>query len=205
MQLCFVSFTLCIIIILSSGYGFSRRSEIDETAVQSAHSGFVPRVGGLAIYLAILVLIPLLSFGFIPLSVFFNLDAEQLTLLILSTAPVFSIGLAEDLGYDMSPKARLIASASSSMVVILLFKVWLESLGIPGVDTLLMFAPFGILFTIFATVGVVNAFNLIDGLNGLSSYVTVSVAVSLSIIAFQAGNTQISTFFSLSGWLYWAL
>ena len=29
--------------------------------------------------------------------------------------------------------------------------------------------------------GVVNAFNLIDGLNGLSSYITVSVAVSLSI------------------------
>ena len=41
--------------------------------------------------------------------------------------------------------------------------------------------------------GVVNAFNLIDGLNGLSSYVTVSVAVSLSIIAFQSGNTLVST------------
>ena len=60
-----------------------------------------------------------------------------------------------------------------------------------------MFAPFGILFTIFATMGVVNAFNLIDGLNGLSSYVTVSVAFSLSIIAFQAGNTQVSTFLIL--------
>ena len=83
------------------------------------------------------------------------------------------------------------------MIVILLFKVWLGSLGIPGVDAVLMFAPFGILFTIFATVGVVNAFNLIDGLNGLSSYVTVSVAVSLSIIAFQTGNTQVSTFLVL--------
>ena len=193
----FVSFILCIIIIVSSGYGFSRRGEVDEAAVQSAHSGFVPRVGGLAIYISILVLIPLLSFGFIPLSVVFDLDAEQLTLLILSAAPVFSVGLAEDLGYDMSPKARLIASAVSSLVAILLFKVWLKSLGIPGVDTLLMFAPFGILFTIFATVGVVNAFNLIDGLNGLSSYVTVSVAVSLSIIAFQAGNTQVSIFLVL--------
>ena len=193
----FVSFILCIIIIFSSGYGFSRRGEVDETAVQSAHSGFVPRVGGLAIYISIIVLIPLLSFGFIPLSVVFDLDAEQLTLLILSAAPVFSIGLAEDLGYDMSPKARLIASATSSLIVILLFKVWLGSLGIPGVDAVLMFAPFGILFTIFATVGVVNAFNLIDGLNGLSSYVTVSVAVSLSIIAFQTGNTQVSTFLVL--------
>ena len=193
----FVSLILCIIIIVSSGYGFSRRGEVDATAVQSAHSGFVPRVGGLAIYISILVLIPLLSFGFIPLSVVFDLDAEQLTLLILSAAPVFSVGLSEDLGYDMSPKARLIASAASSFVAILLFKVWLDNLGIPGVDTLLMFAPFGIFFTIFATVGVVNAFNLIDGLNGLASYVTVSVAVSLSIIAFQTGETQISIFLVL--------
>ncbi len=193
----FVSFVLCIIIIISSSYGFSRRGEVDETAIQSAHSGFVPRVGGLAVYISILALIPLLSFGFIPLSVVFELDAEQLTLLILSAAPVFSVGLAEDLGYDMSPKARLIASAASSLVAILLFKIWLDSLGIPGVDTLLIFAPVGILFTIFATVGVVNAFNLIDGLNGFSSYVTISVAFSLSIIAFQAGNTQVSIFLVL--------
>ena len=193
----FVSFILCIIIIVSSGYGFSRRGDVDESAVQSAHSGFVPRVGGLAIYISILVLIPLLSLGFIPLSVVFGLDAEQLTLLILSAAPVFSVGLAEDLGHDMSPIARLIASIASSLVAILLFKIWLESLGIPGVDTLLMFTPFGILFTVFATVGVVNAFNLIDGLNGLSSYVTVSVAASLSVIAAQAGSTQVSIFLVL--------
>ena len=193
----FVSFILCIIIILSSGYGFSRRGEVDEAAIQSAHSGFVPRVGGLAIYISILVLIPLLSFGFIPLSVVFDLDAGQLTLLILSTVPVFAVGLAEDLGYDMSPKARLIGSAASSLVAILLFKIWIDRLGIPGVDKLLVFAPFGILFTIFATVGVVNAFNLIDGLNGLSSYVAVSVAFSMSTIAFQAGNTQISIFLVL--------
>ena len=54
----FVSLVLCLIIILSSGYGFSRRGDIDEAAVQSAHSGFVPRVGGLAIYIGILMLIP---------------------------------------------------------------------------------------------------------------------------------------------------
>lgn len=193
----FATFILCIIIIVSSGYGFSRRGNVDETAVQSAHNGFVPRVGGLAIYISILVLIPLLSFGLIPLALVFDLDAEQLTLLILSAAPVFSIGLTEDLGYDMSPKVRLVASGASSLAAILLFKVWLDNLGIPGVDAVLMFAPVGILFTIFATVGVVNAFNLIDGLNGLSSYVTVSIAVSLSIIAFQAGNTQVSIFLIL--------
>ncbi len=193
----FVSFILCIVVILASGYGFSRRGVLDEAAVQSAHSGFVPRVGGLAIYIGILVLIPLLSFGFIPLSVVFDLKVEQLTLLILSAIPVFSVGLAEDLGYEMSPNARLFASAVSSLVAVLFFRLWLDELGIPGIDMLLMFGPFGILFTIFATVGVVNAFNLIDGLNGLSSYVAISVAFSLSIIAFNAGNTQISIFLVL--------
>ena len=196
----FLTFVLCFVIILASGYGFSRRGIIDEAAVQSAHTGFVPRIGGLAIYMSIIVLIPLLSFGFIPLSVVFGLDAKQLTLLILSAAPVFSVGLAEDLGYDMSSKVRLVASAISSLVAVLFFEVWLIELGIPGIDTLLTFAPFGVLFTVFATVGVVNAFNLVDGLNGLSSYITISVALSLSIIAFNAGNNQILIFLSLFVW-----
>ena len=193
----FVSFILCIVVILSSGYGFSRRRALDEVAIQSAHSGFIPRVGGLAIYISILVLIPLLSFGFIPLSVVFNLNVVQITWLILSALPVFSVGLAEDIGYAMSSKARLIASAVSSLAIILFFKVWLTRLGIPGFDILLLFMPFAILFTIFATVGVVNAFNLIDGLNGLSSFITVSVAFSLSFIAFRAGNIQIAIFLVL--------
>ena len=94
----FVSFVLCIVVILSSGYGFSRRGALDELAIQSAHSGFVPRVGGLAIYISILVLIPFLSFGFIPLSVVFNFNPKELTVLIQSAVPAFSLGLAEDIG-----------------------------------------------------------------------------------------------------------
>ena len=99
-----VSFILCLVVILSSGYGFSRRAGLDEKAVQSAHSGFVPRVGGLAIYISFLGLMPLLSFGFIPLSLVFDLNANELMWLILSAMPIFVIGLAEDLGYDMTPR-----------------------------------------------------------------------------------------------------
>ena len=85
----FISFTLCLVIILSSGYGFSRRALLDQTAVQSAHTGFVPRVGGLAIYISVLGLIPILSFGFIPLSIVFDLNSQEIKLLILSASPVF--------------------------------------------------------------------------------------------------------------------
>ena len=200
-QSCFIlfliSFTICIVIILSSDYGFSRRAEFDEVAIQSAHRGFVPRVGGLAIYLSLMGLIPLLSYGFIPLAVVFDLNAVDLTLLILSAAPVFVVGLSEDLGYNMSPRSRMIGSTVSSVLVLLILNVWISKLGIPGIDTLLIFTPFAILFTLFSTVGVVNAFNLIDGLNGLSSYVGVSISISLSVIAFQLGDSQFTIFFTL--------
>ena len=97
----------------------------------------------------------------------------------------------------MSPKIRLIATAISSALVVAIFQIWIFKLGIPGLDLALMFTPLAIFFTIFAAVGVVNAFNLIDGLNGLSSYVTISSGAAISVIAFQVGNIQIAVFLIL--------
>ena len=53
----------------------------------------VPRVGGLAIFISVIGLIPLISFGFIPLYVVFDLKAEELAWLIVSAGPVFIVGL----------------------------------------------------------------------------------------------------------------
>ena len=142
-------------------------------------------------------MIPLLSFGFFPLAVVFDIEINELTVLILTAAPVFFVGIAEDLGYAMSPKRRLLASALSSLMVLVIFNVWISSLGILGMDLLLSITPLGIIFTLFATVGVVNAFNLIDGLNGLSSYITISTAFALSFISFQVENFQIAIFLIL--------
>ena len=108
-----MSFIVCIVVILSSGYGSSCRAAIDEF-IRPVLSGFVPRVGGLAIYISLLCLIPLLSFGFIPLAIVFDLNAQELTWLILSSVPIFAMGLAEDLGFNMSPGLRLAAQLSQA-------------------------------------------------------------------------------------------
>ena len=123
----------------------------------------------------------------------------EVSLLILSSAPVFLTGLAGDLGYEMKPKTRLVSAAMSSFPCSsFFFKIWLTKIGIPGLDlSLLAIAPVAIAFTIFSTVGVVNSFNLIDGLNGFSSYVAVSIAIALSIIFFEVGNLQMTIFLIL--------
>ena len=184
-------------IILFSAYGFARRVALDEMAVQSSHKGFVPRAGGLAVYISILGLIPVLTFGFIPSGdCFWSENQRDNIFNSFCRAHIFCRN-SRRFGYAMSPKRRLLASAVSSFIVIVTFKVWISNLGLPGIDHLLLFAPFGITFTIFATVGVVNAFNLIDGLNGLAGYITISTAISISYIAFQVGNDQITIFLAL--------
>ena len=182
-----VSFIISFLCIITAKYFFTHRFERDTKAVQNAHKGLVPRMGGLAIYLSIFVFILLLNSKF---SLFQSFDLGTIYWLILSAFPVFLAGFLEDLGYNMSSKARIFSSAFSGLLVIFYFKAWISALGIPGLDALLSVATVAIAFTIFAATGVVNAFNLIDGLNGLTGYVAVSSAIALSIIAFQVNDTE---------------
>ena len=124
-----------------------------------------------------------------------NLDAGEMYWLILSAMPIFIIGLLEDLGFYMSPNIRLLGSLVSGVFVIFWFQVWVSSVGIPLFDKVLSIAPIGIVFTLFATTGVVHAFNLVDGLNGLVG-LTVSTVVAISVIAFK-NNPEVLRFLFL--------
>ena len=43
----------------------------------------------------------------------------------------------------MSPKKRLVASTISSIMALLIFKLWIYKLGIPGIDWFLAYLPIG--------------------------------------------------------------
>lgn len=50
----------------------------------------------------------------------------------------------------------------------------------------------GIAFTVFAVVGVTNAFNQIDGINGLSISVSIMVATALGYVAAAHGVLELA-------------
>ena len=152
----------------------------DTVAVQSAHSRPTLRLGGVACFLAIL-------FG----SVSADTSASILMNLIIAGAPLFIIGLLEDFGIHMSPKKRMGAIALSVMSAIYIFDISITHVGVPGLDMLLSIHVFAVLFTIFAVSGVVNAFNLIDGINGLASFTAATVALSLSLISIGLGHADL--------------
>jgi UDP-N-acetylmuramyl pentapeptide phosphotransferase/UDP-N-acetylglucosamine-1-phosphate transferase len=119
-------------------------------------------------------------------------DSGQTWLLAVSLVPVFGAGLAEDLGFGVSPMRRLFAAALSSLLAVALFGVWVTRTDVAGLDALVAFAPVGIALTVFGGAGICNAFNLIDGLNGLSGMIGISVAVALALIATQGDHTELA-------------
>jgi UDP-GlcNAc:undecaprenyl-phosphate/decaprenyl-phosphate GlcNAc-1-phosphate transferase len=157
----------------------------DTSAVQAAHTRPTPRIGGLAIVLGLVA-----AFLIVFISDTLNTHAA----LILSALPVFVVGLAEDLGRLASPRNRLLAAAVSGALFILFMGQWIPRTDIPVLDLAMLWTPFAILLSLFLSVGISHAFNLIDGLNGLAASTAVGVALALSLIAHQAGLSEHSNF-----------
>ena len=155
-----------------------RRNDI--SAVQAAHARPTLRLGGIACFLAILFESLTADMG---ASIAFNL--------VIAGAPLFLVGLLEDFGIHMSPRKRMGAIGISVLFAIYIFQISINHVGLPGLDFLLSFSVIALLFTVFAVSGVVNAFNLIDGINGLASYTAATVALSLSVISFGMGHQDL--------------
>jgi UDP-N-acetylmuramyl pentapeptide phosphotransferase/UDP-N-acetylglucosamine-1-phosphate transferase len=150
-------------------------------AVQSAHSRPTPRVGGIAIFSALV-----LSVLFVPADVVTAHVKFFAAALIL-----FGAGLAEDLGFGISPRWRLAAAVVSSFAVVLALNIYIPRLNIPYLDGAISFWVVGVCATLFVTAAVANAFNLIDGVNGLSGFTGILAAMSLAGISAAVGNEAI--------------
>ena len=180
--LIFLSFFICTILIALAPRAPRLAGQDDHTcAVQSMHVRRTARVGGLAIFLSIVV------------SIFFAPDtiAGPYAHLILASLILFLAGIFEDLGFGVSPRDRLIATAAASLAVMFFFKLWLPRVEIPGLDMVMWHWAVGIPVTLLITAGVANAFNMIDGVNGLSSLAAMTAALTLAYIGQKSGYADI--------------
>lgn len=144
----------------------SRRADLG--AVQASHRVPTPRIGGLAIFVGLVVGVATMPPDLQPF----------LLKLLLAGTPVLMAGLLEDLGRTLSPRLRLMASALSALLAILLTGAMVRRVDLP-VDTGLQFLPVAIAFTTFAVAGMCNAINLVDGMNGLAGFLSVLSAAGL--------------------------
>lgn len=152
---------------------------------QKFHIGLTPRIGGIPILL-----------GICAGSVFaivqgFLLDSFFM-ILLTSAAPVFLLGLAEDLSKRVAPLWRLLASFLSAGIASIVLGASLSHIGLPGVDYILLQYPLASLaFTIIAVGGMCHSLNIIDGYNGLASGVSSMILLALGYVCFEVGDRQL--------------
>jgi len=148
---------------------------VDHPGERKVHEEPTPLTGGPAIYLVL--------FSF--LAWHFPADPFVQALLIGGTL-IFLAGLADDRKH-LSPITRFIVQAGACLVMVFHGGTWLDDFGPliwPGV---LELGPLAVPITVFAALGVINAFNMIDGMDGLSGGVFMVAAAGLAMYAGFAG------------------
>jgi UDP-N-acetylmuramyl pentapeptide phosphotransferase/UDP-N-acetylglucosamine-1-phosphate transferase len=181
-----VSFLATLLVIRSAGRHERLSADHDLSGPQKFHSRPVPRIGGVGILLAVIV-------GTLGAVFFGKPEAHQMGLLMACGLPAFVAGLAEDLTKGQSPRRRLFFTAVSAVLAAWLLDAVLVRTAIPGIDLLMVWAPFAVGLTVFIVAGMANAINIIDGFNGLAAMCVLMMLLAIGYVAFQVGDNFILT------------
>ncbi len=129
---------------------------VDKPNERKQHRGHVPLVGGVCFVLG--TLIGLLYYG--------RLDVFSVYVLAAG-AMVFLLGVIDDIE-DMSAWKRLLVQACVAGAVIAASGIYIDGLGNLSGHEFRLHA-IGIPLTIIAVIGLINAFNMLDGIDGLAA------------------------------------
>lgn len=149
---------------------------------QRFHTHPVPRIGGVAIMIAILA--SLIAYPFTGLSAF-----KEYLLILTCSIPAFSGGLVEDITQKVGVTKRLLLTMGAAGLGFFLLDAGVTRVSIPLIDDWFRFIPFSLFFTMIAVGGVANAINIIDGFNGLASMVSIFILAALAYISYIVGDT----------------
>jgi len=133
-----------------------------------------------------------------PLSLPINVQNSSASLYPLSsfTVALFLVAILlqiftlVDDAYGVRPAKRLLGQSIGALAVIILGNIYITSLQISILGISLQLGFWGIPFTVVAVVGIINAFNMIDGINGLCA--------GLALVAI--GALQVASGFNVSNY-----
>lgn len=178
--------------------------------LQRFHAGNVPRTGGFGILVGVTAgwVAAVLAYRF-ESSLNLHLKGMFFLQLLLALLPAVLGGMYEDISQSLSVRSRLVLTAASSFMACALLGVSVDRLGVPGIDGLLVAAPWmGMVLAFFAIAGLPHALNIIDGYNGLAGTVALFICLAIVYVALQLGDRQLATIVvcvagATAGFLLW--
>ncbi|MCC5896198.1 MAG: undecaprenyl/decaprenyl-phosphate alpha-N-acetylglucosaminyl 1-phosphate transferase [Alkalibacterium sp.] len=152
---------------------FARKFKIlDEPEARRVHEKVMPTMGGITIFIVFFFS----SFVLLPI------PSAQIVPIFAGAAVIVVTGILDDL-FELKPLIKLIGMIIAASLVYVLGDIALETMTIPYFGTL-TFGAWQTPFTILWIVGLTNAINLIDGLDGLASGISMIALTTMGIIGF---------------------
>ncbi|GAB4230591.1 MAG: MraY family glycosyltransferase [Ekhidna sp.] len=149
---------------------------LDQPDKRKIHSISTPSLGGVAIF-----------FGFI-LALLLAVPLAELVLekyFLGGILIIFLLGVRDDLS-SLQAKQKILVQLFSAILVVFFAGIKIEGLnGLFGVNSFPWY--FDEIFTLFVIVVMTNAFNLIDGIDGLAGSIAMVISLSFGFLFFISG------------------
>lgn len=173
------SFLFCLILIFLDKKAAEAGDKNLRNSPQTLHIESVSRFGGVAI---------VFSMGLIAYFAGYNWSNSMLMQVGILSLPAFIVGFLDDLKFLIHPFFRLLMLLPVPIMYFYYFDLKVIDLNLGFLDDFLQIEFFAVLFLCFAIVGMINAFNLVDGINGLLSTYLISILIALAIVESATGT-----------------
>ncbi len=155
---------------------------MDEPGHRSIHSVKTPTLGGIGIYLSLVVVIT--TIGAL-------LDTKILLLLLGGLTILFFLGLKDDL-LILSARKKFFGQLVAAVLLIIFTDT--RILGFSGLFGITILPYWiSVLFTLFVYLLIINAYNLIDGVDGLAGSLALLASAAFAVIFVQIKDVSMAT------------
>lgn len=144
---------------------------IDAPGGRKLHSGDIPITGGIAMFVGVFVSVSILP---VPGSV--------LASILIASSILLAVGVLDDI-FGLSAYARL---ASQIVVVLLMFfgaGLSLADIGDPFGTGIISMGSFSLIFTTLVFVTMINAYNFVDGADGLAGSLSLIGLLAITVVS----------------------
>lgn len=153
---------------------------VDHPGGRKSHEGVIPIIGGLAMFCGLFAGLSLVSE-----------DVVVLPHLFVASLLLVGIGVLDD-RYLVPAGVRMLLQLAAILIMINGAGLALSTLGNPfGIGNVSM-GPLTIVMTVLVTLTVVNAYNLIDGADGLAGGLALIALLSLTLVGGMGSSTVIA-------------
>ena len=148
---------------------------VDMPNQRKVHTNPTPRMGGIAIYV-----------GFVVGTLLLAEYTRQVAALLIGGTIVMLTGLIDDFK-DISPKLKMLGQVLGALVLVL-GGFTVRFITNPFNGTLIPLGVFAVPISLVWLVGISNAVNLVDGLDGLCSGISTIAAISTAVVCVAQGE-----------------